>query len=291
MVNEHTVLGVAPRAMRGTQAALALLVACCVALVAGPAFAAPAPVPFADNNNNGVFDAGDTDITEDLKSGFVVTSESLVLPDKMKPVTSRDAIGFTLIAGKNVTLGGDLNANGAGAGITIVAESGHVTLLDQTRLRAAEYVYVSAGGDLTVGAKSNITASTRSGGVISLNANNNLVVMADVRLQAQNAIDLTAVDGNLTVYGPAHFLAVDGSVAFNAGGDIVVNGSRLQTTDLAAYAGGHLVDFQNNRVNVPYNKDGWMLLYAAGSTINVTGSTWTNLPSSNVMFIAPEIIR
>ena len=293
MVNEHTLLGVAPRAMRGTQTALALLVACCFALVAAPApaLAAPAPVAFADNNNNGVFDSGvDTDITEDLKSGFYSTTESIVLPDKMKTLMTKNPLGFTLIAGKNVTVGGDLSAAAAGSGITIVAETGNITLLDATHLRAAEYVYMSAGGDITVGAKSHMLATGRSGSVISLNATGNISLLAGVKLQAFNAIELTASNGGIMVHGSAQFLALAGSVTFNSGTDIVVNNSRIQASDLAAYAGGHLVDFQDNKVTAPRG-GGWVVLYAAGSTINVSGTTWTNLPPSDMLFLAPTVIR
>ena len=292
MVTEHPSLGVAPRAMRGTLATLALLVACVGSLVAAPAvaLAGPAPFAFADNNNNGVFDSGDTDITEDLKNGFVSTTESIVLPDKMKSLTTKSPLGVTLIAGKNVTIGGDLNAAAAGAGITIVAEQGNITVLDSTRLRASEYVYMTAGGDITVGEKSNVTAAARSGAVISMNANGNITLLAGVRLQAADAIDLTASTGAITVFAPAQFLALNGGVTFSAGTDVVVNGSRFQASDLAAYAGGHLVDFQDNRVTAPRG-GGWVMLYAAGSTINVHGTTWTNLGSGDIMLIAPEVIR
>ena len=114
--------------------------------------------------------------------------------------------------------------------------------------------------------------------------------MAGVRLQAQRTIDLTANTGGITVFGPVQFLALNGGVTFNAATDIVVNGSRIQASDLAAYAGGHLVDFQDNRVTAPHD-GGWVVLYAAGSTINVSGTTWTNLSPSNMLFLAPQIIR
>jgi hypothetical protein len=292
MVTEHTLLGVAPRAMRGTRATLALLVACCVAMVAAPApaLAGPAPVPFADNNNNGVFDAGiDSDITEDLQTGFVVTSQSLVLPDRMRAFATRNPLGLTLVAGKSVTLGGDLSANGVGAGITVSAETGSITILDQTRIRAAEYVHMSAGGEIVVGEKVHITAGARSGAVISMSADGNLLLKTGARLQANDAIDLTSNNGGLTVVG-ANFFGLAGSVSFSAATDITVTGSRIQASDLGAYAGGHLIDFHENRVSAP-RAGGWAMLYAAGSTIDVRGTTWTNLSGNDILLLAPNIIR
>lgn len=292
MATEHTVSRVALRARRGTLAQLALLVACASALVAAPtlALAAPAPFAFADKNNNGVFDAGiDTDITEDLKNGFVATTESLVLPDTMKSLTTRNPLGLTLIAGKHITLGGDLSAAATGAGITVVAESGTITILRSARLRASEFVSLSAAADITVGEKVTIAASAR-GSVVSLTAGGHVVLRPDVRVRAGEAIDLTATTGHVTVVAAAHFIVPKGTVTISSGTNVVVNGSHIQAADLAAFAGGHVLDFQDNRVTAPRGR-GWAMLYAAGSTITVSGTTWTNIGADKLLFVAPEVIR
>lgn len=216
MVAEHTWSGVASCARRGRLATLTLLVACICALVAAPAVALAGTVPFAfaDNNNNGVFDPGiDTDITQDLKNGFVETAESLVLPDKMKSVTTRHPLGLMLIAGKNITIGGDLNAAATGAGLTVIARAGDIAILRLTRLRASQSISMSAAGDISVGAKSNIAAARR-GSVITMDAGGD-ILLPDLRMRASDAIDLTA-SGDIIIGSAAHFYVPNGTVRFSS---------------------------------------------------------------------------
>jgi hypothetical protein len=224
MVTEHPWSHLARCARRRALATLTLLVAGITALVGVPALAlaGPAPFAFADNNNNGVFDPGiDTDISQALKNGgLVATAESLVLPDKMKSVTTKNPLGLTLHAGKNITLGGYVNAAAPVAGITVIAETGDITMLRSARLRANQFVCMFAADDITLGAKVNI-AVYRRGSVISMNAGGD-ILLPDMRLRATDAIDLTAI-GDVLIGSTAHFYVPNGTVRFSSRSDVVGN--------------------------------------------------------------------
>lgn len=69
--------------MRAMRLFVALAVAAMVATSDGSAVASGAGMAFEDRNNNGVFDAGDRDITaEIIESSVFVTTESVVFVGK-----------------------------------------------------------------------------------------------------------------------------------------------------------------------------------------------------------------
>ena len=289
MVDHHTLQGVAPRAMRGIMAALVLLASVVTVPAGALAAAAPAPFAFADNNNNGVYDAGDQDITEQLSAGHFMTGQSVVLPDKMKQIKTKHEFGITLFAGKNIYVGGDLNAAGHVTGLSITSETGHITVGSSARLKGNSGVTIMAlAGDLTIGAGASISGTHGREGTVYLYAEGHLVVGTKAQLNGPYSIDLVSNGGTVTVWESVNFAAGGGKLDIQALGDITVNDCKIKASETSVSTMGHFISFRNNRVSSP--RDGWLDLFAAGSTIDVTGSDWKNIAPDHVTIHAQNVI-
>ena len=194
MLSGQIVHSVGPRVMNRALATI-LLVVTCVSLVVAPATslaASTTPFPFADNNNNGVFDPGiDTDITEELINGYFATNQSIVLPAKMKAVNTTSPFGVSLSAGKNIVINGAVNSGGYATGLTAMAD-GDITVGPGAKVGGRTFVYLVAGRDLVVGTKASVTAKHAREGMLWLAADRNVVIGDLVKLRGHSRFDISS---------------------------------------------------------------------------------------------------
>jgi hypothetical protein len=262
----------------------------CLALAVPAQAGAPSGFPYHDANNNGVFDAGDTDISGDLKAnGYFTTTESIVVPASMKSFVTKGGAGLTLVAGKNLTVEADVLAVGAGAGVTLVAETGPLTIGGGVTIRATDYVSLSGGQGLVLGVRSGVMATSRNGSVSMYAEAGDLVLMDYTRVQAGDFVDIGATQGNVTMGANVQIFSSNGPVGIMAGGDVNAAGVRVQADSLNVSSGGHLVDLSGGRVMA--SRDGFVLIQVAGSTIDVTGTVFKNVDDSSLYLLAPEVLR
>jgi hypothetical protein len=202
MLNEQLEHTLGPRAIRRALATLMLAVTCLgVVATPTPALAATAPFPFADNNNNGVFDPGvDTDITADVINGYFTTNQSIVLPAGMKAIKTTSPFGVSLSAGKNIVINGDVNSGAYATGLTAMAD-GDIKIGPGAKVIGRTFVYLVAGRDLLVGTKANITAKHAKEGMLWLSAARNVVIGDSVKLRGHSKFDIASTNGTVTL-GP-----------------------------------------------------------------------------------------
>jgi hypothetical protein len=247
------------------------LIAVCfglLALVALPSFAWGA-FPCEDLNNDGACVLGeDNDITGVLTTtGFVSTSESIVIPGDAKKLSTKDVSGFALIAGKNVTVAADLQASAKGAGITLVAQDGMITVGSKTDLKTGRggSIDLSARRDIVVGPR----ASLKSSLVMLYSEEGNILI--DSSKLTGDSVEILTLAGEVTVLPKSQLRSPRGDVRIDAGGTVSVVGSRV-VAEVTSVQASELLDFSNNRVTGES-----VLLTTVGSTVNICGTVFKKL--------------
>jgi hypothetical protein len=267
---------------------IAALAVCAAGVLSAPVSALGAAFPFADNNNNGVFDADvDVDISAELQAGSFATSESIVLPDGMKRVVTKDGVGLSVSAGKDITVGGDVNVIGPWATVSLQA-GGSLVVLDKTRLKADFAVQLSAAGDVVVGKGSALLATDKDWSMVSVEAGGGVSVGTNARLEAHDRIDVLA-QGDVTFGDNVRLLTHGGDVNIAAGGNAYLDGSQLAAWYTGVSA-NEMIMFKGGRVTAP-KSGGMVLMYTAGSHIDVSQARWTNLGADDVMLLGEEVIH
>ena len=226
MLKQQAVNGEVLRVNGRALAALALLVACVAVVAMSPPIAhAASGFAFADNNNNGVFDPGiDEDITEAILGGYYETTQSIVLPATMRALKVKIELGLTLIAGKNVTIAGDLAVSGYGSGLHVVAKQGDITVGPGAKVDGRTFVDMFAGRDVTIGAKAAVNATHPGVGLMWLYADRNIAIEPKARLRARSNMEITAYKGTVTYDDSVRFATnSEGLDIFGQAGVVVLN--------------------------------------------------------------------
>jgi hypothetical protein len=271
-------------------AAIAAVAVCVAGVLGAPSAAAGQTFPFADNNNNGVFDAGvDVDVSADVQSGFVFVSESLVLPAGMKVARTKDGIGLFLSAGKDLTIAADVVAAGEGAGIALSADGGTLKVHEGVRLQAADWISLNAAGDLVIGDGAVVQGSSRESAIFAY-AGGGMSIGARVKLQVRGNVDLMASGGDVD-FGPgARVLAGSGDVNVSASGNVCMIGAQVSARSTSLFSDHELIELKDSKVSAPRG-GGSVTAYVTGSTIDVSGTQFKNIEDSAIVLMGETVIR
>lgn len=270
-MTQRTFVGTAARALVVTSGLLAF-----TALAPSAAWAG---FPCVDVNGDGACEAGvDTDISREIaENGFYATDGHLVLPSN---VSVRGDL--SLAAGGNITVGGKIKAQSVS-----LSAGGAITMSEKAALKGEDYVDLSSQGPVTIGAGGQVNSG--NGTVYVWSWGGGLFLGPDVKVAATYGIDLSAMGGNAEVL-ESQLAASKGEVSLTAAGDIVLTGTTTKGQWVSVRSDASLIDFREGVVKLK-GKDGSVLLYTAGSTVNLSGTKFKNVPESALYIDAEEVIR
>ena len=242
------------------------------ALLAVPvqAPAATRAVPFIDMNNNGVFDSGDVDVSAQLNgSGVVTTSESIVVPANSGTHVNR-AYGYTLSAGKNVTILSNLTAQGAT--IDVRSETGSIVVGPRVRLLAGA-IQLTAQVDVLIGAQAGFSANDS---YLMVEAIDGAVVGGDgVQLSGSERVEINTYNAGGVKLNGATFNAMKGLINLHVGGNAELVGSKLMGADVNVSSDGSLVDMHDGYVRAaPRSGFVFITVDGAGSKLDCSDTRW-----------------
>jgi hypothetical protein len=171
-----------------------------LSLALGFGTASAAQGPFADLDNDGVFSDGDVDIEAMVEDdGYFSTSEltegraGIVVPGKVSVRTR----ALVLVASGDITVDGNLSANGAGAVIFLMSNGGNVTILPGTKINTASILQVVAAGDVEIGDRSQLRAKSHDFSMISVaSARGDVNVGGRCSLGASTMVEITTQTGS-----------------------------------------------------------------------------------------------
>jgi hypothetical protein len=251
-------------------------------LLPGPASAGAGRrgFPCVDVNRDGVCEAGtDTDITNDIEqNGFLITSGDIVIPADAQGMTLRGSVAL-------LTSGSILVAGQVRAEAVMLSAGGTLTVADRATIKGKESVDLSGETGVVIG-DAWISAGN---GQVWITSWNGPLSITGAKIDGGDGVEIAAWSGTVTVTG-AQLVAKRGDVFVFGGGDVVVSESTLMGNGNLVRTDASLVDFQGNMVKV-MGRDGWVMLAAAGSTINVTGTRFANVDPANVQIDAENVIQ
>jgi hypothetical protein len=261
-------------------------VATCFWLLAPLAFVSVASgaFPCEDVNNNGVCDPGEPDITADLLTGgSFSTTESIVIPEDVKRLTTKDVAGFVLVAGQNLAIYADLQTVAQGAGISLVAQDGTINVGKKVDLKTGKdgFIDLAARGDITLAG-----ASLKSD-MVTLYSEEGNVLIEGSKLSGEDGVEITALSGEVTVNSKSQLRSKNGDMRVDADGNATVNGIRIMANVTSVQSGAD-IDFSDNRVAAP-GDGGAVLLTTFGSMVNVCGTRYKNIDPENVFIQGDEL--
>jgi hypothetical protein len=260
-------------------AALALILPVC-----SPAAAAGASI-FVDANDNGVFDAGDVDVTQTLKTtGVVETDGSLVVPAGAVLRLALDSV--SLRAEKAIRVAGVLSNTGS---VFMRTESGPITLAPRSTVLAYDTLQITAGGDLVMDAARvqsyyDVAMLESINGLIQANR---AVLYASKRLE----INSYAAGGGLKAVGTT--MQARGLINLHIEGTAELHQARLTATDLNVSVTGGYAELCYSIVRVASRTGVVMVsvesvqdpagLASSGSYLDVTATKFYAAPGNIVM--------
>jgi len=269
------------------------LIAACFGLLV-PLSSVWGAFPCEDVNNDGVCDPGEKDITAELlDDSYYSTSESIVIPaDMKKNLSTKNLDGFVLMAGKNITVNASLTASAKGAPIIFQAQDGTINIGNKSTLRAGEGGFVDIGAQHDVIIGPGVSVYAKQGTLYVLSWEGDVLLMKGSRLYGEYGVDVTTVgQGEVTVYAGSELNSQRGHLGINSGGNTSINGSRLYAEDTSIRTGANLIDFRNNYIAGPPYTDVWVLLSAAGSTVDIRGSRFRNLHTNGLIINAENVMK
>jgi hypothetical protein len=269
---------------------LCVLVAA-LAVLASPTLSFAVAFPFVDVNNNGVYDPGvdSGDITAQIQDdGVFYTSQSLVIPVGSRALVTKNPDGFVLIADKNITVNAPLTT--ANSRIMLISNNGSITVGDGVKVSAAQLVKLDAQHDIVVGSKATLQSASGLGMVMLYSEDGNILFKEYSTLYAPYSARVVS-DGGLVTVRPGSALKTgpSGLVTVSAAGDVCVQRSQIQSPLITVLTKAHLLEFQNNQVQVP-TSGGLVHLVALGSTVDITGTTFKNLDASDLVIEAGALL-
>lgn len=258
--------------MRAMRLFVALAVAAMVATPDGSAVAGGAGMAFEDRNNNGAFDAGDRDITAELiESSVFVTTESVVFVGKTLQSPKRGYTnGFTVLAGKNITIEASLNGGGFGSTLLMTAEN--ISVGDGVKLEARNFVTLSARNALTLGDG----VSLRSAGDIGLSsARGHIVVGEKLNVSSSElGIYVSAIAGAVTIGEGAKMSCRRASLSISARQGITANRINLTAESVSLFTATGGIESMHSK----FSARGEVSLNAMGSGVDVEASQFSTPP-------------
>jgi hypothetical protein len=252
------------------------------AMLAAPSFVwASSGFPCYDVDGNGRCESGvDVDISQDLVSGNVSVTGDIVIPSDAKPINLKTDL--FIVATGNLTVNGKLRA----ASLTLSADE-NLTIGDRAQLQSKYDMDLSAGGNMSIGL--NTLLRSDQGTIYVLCWDGWFAAAEGAKFEAKTGLDINVLLNGVTVDDKSKLQAPKGSLRLYAGGDIVVTGSTLRAQTTMVRTESHLIDLQKSTVGLT-EKDGWVYLSAAGSTVNLTGTKFQNVGQS-LYIDAEQVIK
>jgi hypothetical protein len=258
---------------------------CLMLLTASPGFAGVAAFPCEDINDNGVCDAGDTDISAALYAPGLVyyaTPHSIVIPARVRPLVARNTRdgewgGWHLVAGKNITVNTSIRSAQYAGIVLLQANGGKVAIGPKVRLMGRNSLAIYASEGVTVGPGASFVSSgvsSNHGSIHIETKSGDLVFQGRATLEALREIFLE-VPGRLTV---APGMAATGDrISIHAGQVSITRTTMFKAADIYIEADGTApLTFTSNK-GVAVSETGPFLIYNPGGAVDVTG---TKLPLS-----------
>jgi hypothetical protein len=247
-------------------------------LVPSLAFAAAAPGAYEDVNDNGVFDAGDKDITAEITAGPeglpgppYITAHSVVVSQPVK-LSGRHA-NYLIQSAKNISILANVSADGYRNNVSLDAVAGKVTISPGVKLSAVDTLFINGGAGITIGAGASLRSAGggHNSGLLTLETGNGDISIGErVTLSARWGVHLGAPLGSIIVAPGLNASATSGSVQFGAGEAISITGTkRLISPNTALHTWGEKpMAFTDNKGlgSKP------IVIINRGGTVDTTGS-------------------
>lgn len=268
--------------------------------------------PFADLNNNGVFDGQDVLIGALLEDGRFSTDEAegayqppagpvgIVVPADARKVTADDLV---LIASGDVTIEADLTARDRESILLVVSTGGGITVAERTRLKAGNFLKLSAAGDVTVGDRCSFKTNGKDfGDVASLvSQTGNITLGERVLVKSGGLCQVATTDeggGQIHIGDRSNLSSGTSAVQVTAGLDVEIDGARL--------TGPNLLVGSNQSVHSPgramilgsrltgKGHDAFIRIYANGGTgsmVDLSDTTIKLKEEDNLLITADQILQ
>ena len=272
-----------------------------IVILASPSFS-PSPsilaavtqktFPFEDVNNNGIWDEGvDRDITSELLPNdwyiYFKTPNSIVIPAGIKFLRSKgDFTGYTLEAGKNLTINSSINSVVYGGTVDLRAD-GNITIGPKVTLNGRDYVTVYADGNINLGDGSSLASrggSANFGSITVRSEAGNISFGKKVRITPLNELFVMAMGGDISSAPGLQISSSKDRISFY-GQQISIDGSLLRAEYITIDGSGKPLSVRNSRISVPRN--GLLHISNIGSSIDIRG---TILPKINDIRLSADTV-
>jgi hypothetical protein len=249
-----------------------------------PAAAAGVSV-FVDKNGNGVFDTGDVDVSETLKTtGVVETTDSSGGPEGAVLRLSLDSAALRADTGIHVA--GTISSTGS---LFFRTETGPITLAPRSNVIVYGTLQMTAGTDLVID-----NARLKAYDVAMLESLDGQVQLNKGVLYANNRLELNgyAAAGGLQAVGTTMY-APRGVINLHFEGTVEVRQAKLMSVDLYVNVSGGYAELSYSLVRVAARRGVVMVnvegtsglsgLAASGSYLDVTATRFYAAPGNVVM--------
>jgi hypothetical protein len=252
--------------------------------------AAAGPSIFVDNNDNGVFDAGDVDVSLTLKlDGKVETDHSIVVPEgSVLRIATETA---SLRAEKGIRVAGTVTASGS---LFLRTEFGPIAVGPRSSVTAYGTLQMTAGTDLVLD-----SSTVRAYDVAMFESLSGQILVNKGLLYGATRLDLNgfALDGGLKVAG-ASLQAPRGLINVHVEGTVELEQAKLTSVDLNVTVAGGYAEICWSTVRVA-GRTGTVMVsvesvpqsgaLAAGSFLDLTG-TKVYASAGNVVMNADQMV-
>jgi len=255
-----------------------------------PAAAAGVSI-FVDKNGNGVFDAGDVDVTETLKrTGVVETTDSIVVPEGA--IVRLSLVSASLHADKAIHVAGTITSTGS---LFFRTETGPITVAPRSNVIVYGTLQMTAGSDLVID-----SARLKSYNEAMLESLDGQIQVNRGMLYATNRLELNgyAVAGGLQAVGTT-MQAPRGLINLHFDGTAELQQAKLTSVDLYMIVNGGYAELSHSTVRVAARTGVVMVsvestpglsgLAASGSYLDVTATKFY-AAQGNVVMSADQMV-
>lgn len=247
--------------------------------------AAAGPSIFVDQNGNGVFDAGDVDVTQSFKTtGVVETTGSIVVPEGA--VVRLSLNSASLHAEKGIHVAGTMSSTGS---LFFRTESGPITFAPRSLVTVYDVLQVTAGSDLVAD-----TARLQAYDVLMLESLEGQIQVNKGILYGVNRLELNgyAAAGGLKIVGTT-MQSSRGVINIHVEGTAELHQAKLTSVDFNMSVYGGYAELCYSIVRVAARTGVVMVnvesmqelsgLTASGTYLDVTATKFYASPSNMVM--------
>ena len=254
-----------------------------------PAAAAGVSI-FIDKNDNGVFDAGDVDVSDTLKTtGVVETTESIVVPEGAVVRLRLDSA--SLHADKAIHVAGSISTTGS---LFFRTETGPITVAPRSTVIAYGTLQMTAGGDLVID-----NARLKAYDETMLESLEGQIQVNKGTLYGTNRLEFNgyAAAGSLTVVGTI-MQAPRGLINIHLEGTADLYQAKMSAVNVYMTVNGGYAELSYSLVRVPARTGVIMVsvegaplagLAATGSYLDVTATKFY-ATQGNVVMSADQIV-